>query len=82
MIRVQYGSFFLERYTQTIRPYVMYLRQSRGISCFVKTAFVLMAVASRRISFPKDWLHTSLYFGCLSKCLYSSRSPVLSSRTE
>ena len=82
VIWLRYGSFFSERYAHTMRPYVMSLRRSCGICCFVTNAIVSVIVASRRISYLNDWPHTSLYFGCLSKCRYSRRSPVSSSRIE
>ncbi len=43
---------------------------------------VLAVVASWQISLLNDWLHTSLYFGFFSRCLYSNRSPILSSKME
>jgi hypothetical protein len=42
---------------------------------------VSVVVANCLISFPKELLHVSLYFGCLMRWRYSSRSPVSSLRT-
>ncbi len=65
-----------------MQPYVMSLRHACGISGFVRNKMVLGVVASQQISLLNDWLHTSLYFGFFSRCLYSNRSPILSSKTE
>ncbi len=66
-----------------MQPYMMSLRRACGISGFVRNKMVLVvAAASWRISLLNDWLHTSLYFGFFSRCLYSNRSPVSSSKME
>ena len=39
-------------------------------------------MANWSISLLKEWVHTSLYFGCFIKWQYSKRSPVLSSKIE
>ena len=52
-----------------------------GISSFRMKKMVSVVVARRRISFPNDLVHTSLYLGCFIRWQYSSRSPVSLSRT-
>ncbi len=66
----------------TMQPYVMSLRCACGISGFVRNKMVLVMVASWQISLLNDWLHTYLYFGFFSRCLYSSRLPILLSKME
>jgi hypothetical protein len=66
----------------TMRPYVMSLRRACSISGFVRNKMFSVVVTSQRISLLNDWLHTSLYFGFFSRCLYSNRSPILSSKME
>jgi hypothetical protein len=61
----------------TMQPYVMSLHCDCGISGFVRNEMVLVVV-----SVLNDWLHTSLYFRFFSRCLYSNRLPVLSSKME
>jgi hypothetical protein len=50
---------------------------SCGISFLLRNFLVSFVVARRRISVPNDLLHISLYFGHLTRCQFSSRSPVL-----
>jgi hypothetical protein len=60
----------------------MSLHRACGISGFVRKLMILVLVASQRISLLNDWLHTYLYFGFFSRCLYSNRLPVLLSKME
>ncbi len=66
----------------TMCQYVMSLCHACGISGFVRNKMVSVVVASWQISLLNDWLHTSLYFGFFSWCLYSNRSPIVSSKME
>jgi hypothetical protein len=66
----------------TMQPYVMSLHRACGISGFVRNKMVSVVVASQQISSLNDWLHTSLYFGFFSRCLYSNRLPVFLSKMK
>ena len=50
------------------------------VALFFRKNMVSVVVTRRRISVPKDFIQTSLYFGCFIRWRYSRSFPVSSSR--